>query len=49
MFVDKDLESKIQVDLHLDQECCLRTEVESFKLKALVAKSPFIVSAFGRL
>ena len=36
MFVDKDLESKIQDDLQLNQECYPETEVESFMLKALV-------------
>ena len=36
MFVDKDLESKIQDDLRLEQETVL-TEVESFMLKALVS------------
>ena len=35
MFVDKDLESKIQDDLRLDQECYPEIEVESFMLKAL--------------
>ena len=37
MFVDKDLESKIQDDLRLDQEGYPETEVESFMLKALVS------------
>ena len=37
MFVDKDLESKIQDDLLLDQECFPKTEVENFMLKALVS------------
>ena len=37
MFVDKDLGSKIQDDLWLDQECCPETEVESFMLKPLVS------------
>ena len=37
MFVDKDLKSKIQDDLQLDQECYPDTEVESFMLKALVS------------
>ena len=35
MFVDKDLETKIQGDLRLDQECYPKTEVKSFMLKAL--------------
>ena len=43
MFVDKDLESKIQDDLRMDQEFYLETEVETFMLKAS------IVSAFDRL
>ena len=38
MFVDKDLESKIQDDLPLDQECYSETEVESFMPKALHGK-----------
>ena len=37
MFVDKDLESKIQGDLRLNQECYPESEVESFMLKALVS------------
>ena len=37
MFVDKDLESKTQDDLRLDQECYLETEVESITLKALLS------------
>ena len=37
MFVDKDLESKIQDDLRLVEECCPETDVESFMLKALVS------------
>ena len=37
MFVDKDLESKIQDDLWLYQECYPEIEVESFILKALVS------------
>ena len=37
MFVDKYLESKIQADLRIDQECYPETEVESFMLKALVS------------
>ena len=32
----KDLESKIQHDLRLDQACYCETEVENFILKALV-------------
>ena len=36
MFVAKDLESKIQDDLWLDQECYPETEVENFMLKALL-------------
>ena len=50
--VDKDLESKIQDDLWLDQECysetrrgfpCFsETEVESFMLKALVSDQPLL-------
>ena len=35
MFVDKDLESKIQDDLRLDQEFYPETKVESFILEAL--------------
>ena len=42
MFVDKDLESKIQGDLRLDQECYPETEVESFMLKALVSDQPLL-------
>ena len=37
MFVDKDLEYKIQDDLRLDQECYPESEPESFMLKALVS------------
>ena len=37
MFGRKDLESKIQDDLRLDQECYPETEVESFMLKVLVS------------
>ena len=37
MLVDKDLESKIQDDLRLDQECYPQTEVESFMLKAFLS------------
>ena len=37
MFVDKDLESKIQDDLRLDQASYPDTEVESFMPKALVS------------
>ena len=40
--VDKDLESKIQDDLWLDQECYFETEVESFMLKALVSDQPLL-------
>ena len=40
--VDKDLESKIQDDLWLDQECYSETEVESFMLKALVSDQPLL-------
>ena len=50
MFVDKVLESKIQDDLRLDQECSPETKVESLMLKALISDQPLlIVSAFGRL
>ena len=42
MFVNKNLESKIQDDLRLDQECNSETEVESFTLKALVSDQPLL-------
>ena len=42
MFVDQDLESKIQHDLQLDQECYPENEVESFMLKALVSDQPLL-------
>ena len=42
MFVDKDLKSKIQDDLPLDQECYSETEVESFMLKALLSHQPLL-------
>ena len=42
MFVDKELESKIQDDLRLDQECSLETKVESFMLKAVVSDQPLL-------
>ena len=35
MFVEKDLESKIQDGLRMDQECYPENEVESFMLNAL--------------
>ena len=41
-FVDKDLESKIQDDLRLDQERYPETEEESFMLKALVRYQPLL-------
>ena len=37
MFIDLDLESKIQDDLQLDQESYPETQVESFTLKDLKA------------
>ena len=44
MFMDKDLEYKIQDDLRLDQECYSKTEVE------ISGKWPVsIASAFGHL
>ena len=46
MFVDKDLESKIQDDLQLNQECYPETEVESFMLKAPVSERLLLFQLF---
>ena len=42
MFVDKVLESKIQDDLRLNQECYPETEVEIFMIKVLVSDQPLL-------
>ena len=47
MFVDKDLESKIQDDLRLEQECYPETKVEAFMLKALVSDQPLLFQPLG--
>ena len=47
--MDKDIKSKIQDDLWLEQDCYSETEVESFVLKALVSDQPVSIdSAIGR-
>ena len=50
MFVEKDLESKLQDDLQLDQDCYPETKVESFMLKTLVRDQPLLFQLLhGRL
>ena len=41
--IDKVLESKIQGDLRLDQECSPETKVERFMLKSLVSDQPLLL------
>ena len=49
MFEGKDLESKIQDNLRLDQECYPETEVESLYVKSPSKRPASIFSAAGRL